>query len=539
MSYFIGIDVGTGSARAGLFDAQGTKLADASQPITLFRPKPNHVEQSSDNIWSAIVHCVHRVMAATGISKEQVKGLGFDATCSLVAVDEQGAPVSLSSTGEDQQNVIVWMDHRAIEQSTLVNQQGHRVLDFVGGKISPEMQVPKLMWIKAFLPEQYHRAAKFFDLPDYLTFKATGSDSRSLCSTVCKWTYVGHEQQWDADFFAEVGLSDLLENNALKIGADVNDVAASIGQGLSQQAAEELGLSVGTAVATSMIDAHAGGIGVLGAGLQSEDEYQRRIALIGGTSSCHMAVSQKAQYVPGVWGPYYSAMVPGLWLNEGGQSATGQLVDHILQSHPAFSEWNAELSEQGLNIYQGVNALLETLARDQGVEIDLLTRHIHVLPYFLGNRSPRANPHLTGTITGLTLDKSRASMALQYLATIQAIALGTRHIIDEMNEQEYCIDTIMACGGGTKNPVFLNVHASATGCQLILPKEPEAVILGAAMMGATAAGSYASLSDAMQGMGHPGKVVKPNHDLISFYTAKYRVFKQLYENDQSYEALMS
>ena len=53
---------------------------------------------------------------------------------------------------------------------------------------------------------------------------------------------------------------------------------------------------------------------------------EHTLALIGGTSSCHMAVAREARFVPGVWGPYYSAMVPGRWLAEGGQSATGALV---------------------------------------------------------------------------------------------------------------------------------------------------------------------------------------------------------------------
>ena len=77
-----------------------------------------------------------------------------------------------------------------------------------------------------------------------------------------------------------------------------------------------------------------------------------------------------------------------------------------------------------------------------------------MLPYFHGNRSPRANPTLTGILTGLKLSRTPEDMALHYLATIQAIALGTRHIIETMNHSGYSIDTIMASGGGTKNPIF-------------------------------------------------------------------------------------
>ncbi len=61
-----------------------------------------------------------------------------------------------------------------------------------------------------------------------------------------------------------------------------------------------------------------------------------QLALIAGTSSCHMAVSREARFIRGVWGPYFGAMIPGMWLNEGGQSATGALIDHVIENHAAY-----------------------------------------------------------------------------------------------------------------------------------------------------------------------------------------------------------
>ena len=143
-------------------------------------------------------------------------------------------------------------------------------------------------------------------------------------------------------------------------------------------------------------------------------------------------------------------------------------------------------------MYQLLNDRLLALAGSKE-DIALLTRHIHVLPYFHGNRSPRANPNLRGVVTGLRMTQTLDDLALIYLATIRAIALGTRHIIEEMNKAGYAIDTIMGCGGGTKNPIFIQEHANATGCAMLLPEESEAVLLGSAMLGSVAAGFYASI----------------------------------------------
>lgn len=347
---------------------------------------------------------------------------------------------------------------------------------------------------------------------------------------------MGHESSWDRDYFETIGLVDLLDDGAEKIGSRIVPMGQPVGSGLTERAAAELGLAPGTPVATSIIDAHAGGLGVLGISTGEDIDFDRRLALIGGTSSCHMVVSPEARKIDGVWGPYYHAMVPGFWLNEGGQSATGSLVDHMIASHAAYPDLKAKAQKENTSVYALLNDHLVTLAG--GGEISELTESFHILPYFHGNRSPRANPSLTGMIAGLKLDQSFDSLALQYLATVQAIALGTRHIIDAMNFAGYRIDTILACGGGTKNPLFLQQHANATGCVVHLPKEPEAVLLGAAMLGAVAGGKYADIPSAMSSMSKPGRTVTPQPSTTDFFDAKYRVFHEMYRDQLKYKAMM-
>lgn len=322
-SYFIGVDVGTGSARAGVFDLSGRMVGQATREIDLYRPQADFVEQSSDNIWQAVCNAVRDAVSQADINPIQIKGMGFDATCSLVVLDKEGKPLTVSPSGRSEQNIIVWMDHRAIAQAERINTTHHRVLDFVGGIISPEMQTPKLLWLKQHMPTTWANAGYFFDLPDFLTWRATQDDTRSLCSTVCKWTYLGHEQRWDDSYFREIGLEDLLAHDAAKIGREVKTMGEPLGYGLTERAAREMGLIPGTAVSVSIIDAHAGTLGTLGtlgaSGVSGElADFDRRIALIGGTSTGHMAMSPTARFIGGVWGPYYSAILPGYWLNEGG-----------------------------------------------------------------------------------------------------------------------------------------------------------------------------------------------------------------------------
>ena len=474
------------------------------------------MEQSSDDIWRAICETVRSVLRSSGIAGDDVAGISFDATCSLVALDRQDRPLTVDLEGDPRRNVIVWMDHRAIAQTEAINAGAHDVLKYVGGRLSPEMETPKLRWIKERLPDTWARAGKFFDLADYLTYRSTGIDARSLCTVVCKWTYLGHEGpdgRWDMDFLSAAGISDAFTGGC--VPTDVRPMGSFLGR-LTETAATDLGLTQQCAVGVGIIDAHAGGLGLLGAvwnGRDGQDPalLETALALIGGTSNCHMAVSSEPKFIDGIWGPYFGAMVPGMWLTEGGQSSAGSAIDHVIQDHANYPKLVESAANQGATTYQLLNAELQRLAADRSIPYSaLLTRDIHVLPYFLGNRSPNADPHATAIIEGLTLDESITSQALRYYAVVQAVAYGTRDIVRAMNEAGYRIETMFVTGGGAKNPLWLQEHADATGLTLVLPREPEAVLLGSAILAATAAGIYPSIYTAMQSMSAPGKIVTPN-----------------------------
>lgn len=540
---FLGIDVGTGSVRAGIFDARGVLLGAASREIRIGRPQHDFVEQSSEDIWRAAGEATRAALSEAGLEPEAIEGIGFDATCSLVVLDEHDRPVTVSPTGDDDWNVIVWMDHRAIDQARRIDEGRHEVLRYVGGTISPEMETPKLLWLKEHLPATWARAARFFDLPDFLAYRATGVDVRSLCTTVCKWTYLGHESRWDDAYFRAIGLSDLVDEEYGRIGRNVRPMGERAG-GLCEAAASELGLRPGIPVAVAIIDAHAGGIGTIGAPLPGDPadghaiDLEARVALIGGTSTCHMAVSREPRFVPGVWGPYASAMIPGLWLTEGGQSATGALIDHVIDAHARGAELREEACRTGTTVYALLNARLDALAAKAPFPA-ALARDLHVLPDHHGNRSPRADATARGMVSGLSLERDVDALALQYLATIQAIAHGTRHVLSALNAAGYRVDTLIASGGDTKNAVFLREHADVTGCRIALPETSEGVLLGAAMLGAVASGAYADVPAAMAAMSRVARVIEPSRgDVAAFHDRKHQVFLRMYDDQVAYRRIM-
>ena len=269
-----------------------------------------------------------------------------------------------------------------------------------------------------------------------------------------------------------------------------------------------------------MIDAHAGALGVLGA--TPADELNGRLALIAGTSNCHMALSRGARSVPGVWGPYFGALLPGWWLNEGGQSASGSLLDHVLESHTQRHTLGDDPHRA-----MGDHLMRRRAEAGPGYAKDIL-----VVPDFFGNRSPLALPEVRGVVHGLDLDASLEGLARLYHASAVGIAYGTRHIIDALNAKGYAIDKLHLTGGHAKSPLLVRIYADATGCEVLLPREADGVLLGTALLAATAAGHHASLLAAGQAMVHNSERVLPNPAARDTHRRGYAAFRRMLEQRQ-------
>jgi D-ribulokinase len=533
---FIGVDVGTLSARAGVFDSAGGLIASARRPIAIWRERGEIVEQSSDDIWRAASSAVREAVEASGLKPEAVRGMGFDATCSLVALDRAARPLSVSLTDAPERDVIVWMDHRAVDDAECINSGGCETLRYVGGRISPEMHAPKLAWLARCKPDTIAKAGHFFDLTDFLSFRATGSLTRSACPATCKFGYLAHEKRWPDEFFDSVGLSFLKCDHYARIGAEPAPPGAPLGQGLTAEAAAAMGLLPGTPVGAGLIDAHAGAAGTLGArkaGMQADP--RRRLALILGTSSSCMALSDEPRFVEGVWGPHFGALTPNQWLVDGGQSAFGGAIDHLLRLNPAFAELEARAGPNALKAIEK-----EIVARAGGLEqAALIAEGLHVLPDFIGARSPSADPGARGAVIGMDLREDMASLQELYVAGLCGLAYGLAEIVRKLERSGYRFDAIVVSGGAAQSALVRQIIADVYGKTVEQPETPEPVLLGSAMVGAVAAGKE-TLASAMASMSAiaPQASAPAGGAIAAFHARKREAFETLREAERKIRETM-
>ncbi|KAG0311053.1 hypothetical protein BGZ99_010415 [Dissophora globulifera] len=581
---FLGVDVGSGSSRAALITSTGKLLGIHSTPFSTSRPAPDYFEQSSDEIWASICTSVRAVLALAKVDPTHIKGIGFDATCSLVAytagAPDTARPVSISPSSkfqDDNRNIIMWCDHRAKNQAIRITETRHDILKYIGGTMSLEMELPKTLWLKEHMPaERWRDIGRLFDLPDFLTWRATGDYFPSRCSVVCKWCYKAGPESgessshtsghgWPADFLRQIGLGEIADEDCQKLcgvgnaGQRVHFAGEHIG-GLTERAAAELGLLPGTAVGGAVIDAYAGAIGTLGASLNgiqpTVHEARKRISLICGTSSCHLVMNDKPIFLPGVWGPFHGVMLPDMWVAEGGQSSTGQLIDYLTKSHSAYDEAlsKAKSAEPAVSVYEYLNQCLESLAAKQSLpHFAYLTKGLHLTPDFHGNRSPFADETMRGVISGLDLNSDNVDgLAVLYLAAIQALAIGTGQILNALLQAGYDFDLICISGGLSLNRVFVKVLADVTKLPVLLPGSggDAAVVVGAAVCGAVAfesqlrgpeAGMDDLLWNAMARLTKVSGVIEPEKDpeLQRFYQNKYRVVQKMQQDQREYNKMMN
>ena len=513
-SIICAVDVGTGSARAGFFDAQGRMLARAEAPIDMRLPLPDFAEQNSEQIWRAVCTAVREARGLAKLAADDIVAIAFDATCSLVVRGAAGEQVSVAADGAPGWDTIVWQDHRAIAEADLCTATRHRVLDFAGGVMSPEMQMPKLMWLKRHAPQQWAKAGLIFDLADFLTFRATGQNARSRCTLTCKWNYLAHDAGWQDDFLQVIGLDDLAQRAGLP-PQTAHEVGAALGR-LCGQAADELGLARTCLVATSLIDAFAGCLGVIG-GLP-QPHRETHLAMVAGTSGCVMGYTADANCIPGIWGPYHGATLPGVWQYEGGQSAAGALLDHVVH---VFGNMKPDAAVHA-RIASRIAEMRRT-ATDPG-------EGVHILPDFSGNRSPHADPHLRGVISGLTLDRSFDGLCRIYWRACVALALGMRQILDHLIAHGRKVEMLHAAGGQMRNPMLLQLYADATGLAICRPEAEDAVLLGTAMVAACAAGLHCDLETACRAMQSAGSILEPDTAMRERYDRDYRIFLKMQQH---------
>lgn len=486
MAYLLGIDGGTESLRAGVFDLTGAPLAFAASAYKTRHPQPGWAEQHPRDWWDALGNAVREVLVKADVRPADIAALCLDTTsCSVVALDHRGEAV---------RPALIWMDVRSGEQARRIAQSGDDALRVNGyGPVSAEWMAPKSLWLKECERANFDAAANLCEYQDYLNYHLTGRLTASLNNASIRWHYDASRGGFEESLYRALDLEDALA----KFPREVIPMGEVIG-GLTQRAADHLGLNAGTPVVQGGADAFVAmlGLGVVEIG---------SLAFITGSSHLHLGLSSTELHARGIWGTYPDAVVPGLHVIEGGQTSTGSVV-----------AWLRRLLGEGAS-YDDLNA--------RAGELPPGAEGLVVLEHFQGNRTPHTDPDSRGVISGLTLRHTDAHL---YRAVLEGIAFGTEDIFRAMREAGYAPTRVIACGGATRSPLWLQIHADVSGVPIELTRVPDAAALGSAVLAAVGAHAHATLQDACRAMVHVAHTVTPNPAHTARYAELFEAYRATY-----------
>ena len=526
----LGVDYGTLSGRALVVRvADGAELGSAvheyrhavierALPATGAALPPDWALQDPDDYREVLRRAVPAALAAAGVSPEQVIGVGVDFTaCTVLPALADGTPLCELAEYRDRPHAYVklWKHHAAQPQADRINElahsRGERWIGRYGGRISSEWEYAKGLQLLEEDPELYHRAERWIEAADWITWQLTGVETRNACTAGYKGILQDGARP-GPDYLSALN-ADFADFTA-KLEHPVSPLGARAG-GLTKEAAGWTGLPEGVAVCVGNVDAHVTAPAVKATG-------PGRMVAIMGTSTCHV-VSGPGGGAPadvaGMCGVVDGGIIAGLWGYEAGQSGVGDIFAWFVNGY-ASPALHTEAAERGLSLHE--------LLTEQAAAQPPGAHGLVALDWHGGNRSVLVDHHLSGAVLGLTLATEPHEI---YRALLESTAFGTRVIVEALEAGGVEITEYVAAGGLTRNSFLMQLYADVLSRPVSLAGSAQAPALGAAIHAAVAAGAYPDVPAAAEAMGSlvPAAYL-PDPDRAAVYDSLFAEYLTLHDH---------
>jgi L-ribulokinase len=528
MTYVVGVDFGTLSARAVVVDARdGAELGSAVHEYAHAVMErvlassgaelgPQWALQDPADYVQALQEAVPAAAHAAGIRPDQVVGIATDFTASTpLPVLADGTPLCALPEFADRPHAYakLWKHHAAGRQADRINalaaERGEPWLARYGGRISSEWEFAKALQVLEEDPEVYERMDRWVEAADWIVWQLCGRETRNTCTAGYKGIYQdGHYPSSEYLGALDERFADFART---KLSPDLAPLGGRAG-GLTAEAAGWTGLPEGIAVAVGNVDAH-----VTAPAAQAVEPG--RMLIVMGTSNCHVVNGDRLADVPGMCGVVDGGIVPGLWGYEAGQSGVGDIFAWFTENAvpPRYPD---AARARGVDLH----AYLSELAGEQEPGAHGLV----ALDWWSGNRSVLVDHELSGLIVGMTLATRAEDI---YRALIESTAFGTRTILEAFADAGVPVTELCVAGGLVKNPVVMQIYADVTRMRLHVIASDEGPAVGSAMHAAVAAGVHPDIQAAAAAMGGLRRdAFVPGEAAADVYDTLFEHYRRLHDH---------
>ncbi|MBF6605098.1 MAG: hypothetical protein IVW53_05895 [Chloroflexi bacterium] len=496
MSLLIGLDIGTTSVKAGIFEAAGRQVAAAGEEYRIDHPAPDRAELDPEVYWTATRRAIRGALAASAIDPEGVAAL---------AVSSQGETViPVDSSGRALGPALVWLDNRAAAEAREIGERfgDAAIYDATGvPSVVPTWTACKILWWRRHEPELFAATARFLLVEELMLHRLTGrfvSEGGVQCTSLL---YDIRTRRWWDPMLEAVGIDPARLPELVEPG----DVVGT----LTPDAAEALGLPATVLVVAGGMDQGAGAVGVgnIGPGVVSEST--------GGALTLQSSVDRhgadRSRQTP-----VYIHSAPDRYLYCPVCPTGGMALTWFRDQFGG--EEIARGKHDGVNAYD----LLTALAADVPPGAEGLT----MLPHLMGAFSPEYEPEARGAFYGLTLRHGKGHLVR---AILEAVAFMLRRNVEQLADVGPAAVEIRSHGGGSRSALWNRIKADACGLPVVTLEGEDAAIRGDAMLAGVAARIYPDLAAASAAMVAIADRYEPDPAVRGTYDHAYARYLALFD----------
>ncbi|HVP18704.1 MAG TPA: FGGY-family carbohydrate kinase [Spirochaetia bacterium] len=480
-SLLLGVDIGTYSSKGVLATETGRVVANAVAEHELAMPRPGWAEHDAEKVWwSDFLSITKRLLASDGVKPDQIAGIAVSTISpAVVPVDSNGRALRPA--------ILYGIDTRATAEITDLARE-------TGGHFDSQSGCPKILWIRRKEPEVWSRTRRIVNGSGFFTLRLTGEATIDVYdATVFAPLFDTRDMRWSAAFESVVAPVSMMPRITW-----TSELAGRV----TREAATLTGLAEGTPVISGTADAAAEAIS---AGLADDGDMM----LMYGSSTFFILKTPSLLTPKGFWGTRF--LEKDSFAVAGGTATAGSLTRWFRDTFASGETSYEALADLAAGSPAGANGLV-------------------VLPYFSGERTPLHDPEARGMVFGLTVKHSRADI---YRAFLESVGHSVRHNIEALAVQDCAARRILAVGGGTRNPLWMQIVSDIAGITQVVPQQQAGASYGDAFLAGLGIGLFSGMKDLRRWV-QPGASYSPQAGTRALYDQYHALYRKLY-NDTSNE----
>lgn len=494
MAYVIGVDCGTSGTKTVLFDESGKVIASKTIEYPMYQPKNGYAEQDPADWSNAMVNTIKAVMTQSGVSKDDVKGVGISGQMhGLVMLDKDGNVLRKS---------IIWCDQRTANEVEEMNQKlgEKKLIEITANPALTGWTAAKILWVKNNEPEIYEKCAHILLPKDYLRFILTGEFATEVSDASGMQLLDVPNRCWSDEVLSALDIDKSLLGKVYESCEVTGEITAKM--------AELTGLKAGTIVVGGAGDNAAAAVGT---GVIEDGKAFTTI----GTSGVVFAHTSNISIDPKGRVHTCCAAVPNSWHVMGVTQGAGLSLKWFRDNFCNAEKETAAL--MGVDEYYLMDKEAET--------VPVGANRLLYLPYLMGERTPHLDPDARGTFFGLSAMHTKKDMLR---AVLEGVSYSLRDCVEVFREMNINVSDMMACGGGGTSPLWRSMLADLYNCPVKTVASKEGPALGVALLATVGAGIYSSVPEACKAVIKTDKTQEPIENNVPEYEKYYQLYREIY-----------